>query len=106
MSHDNRLMRRIDYDLSCYHEEADTKILFHITQFNRNYRVQVRCTDSDIPVIILANFRFRKAETEIIINLSTYKKKLSRFILLIVTLKDEYRSGYFEGSSSQVTSGN
>lgn len=74
--HDNRLIRTTDYDLSCFHKEADTKIVFHITQLNRNYRVQVNCTDSDIPVIMLANFGFRKAETEVMINLSTSKKQL------------------------------
>lgn len=59
-----------------YHEEADTKIVYHICQFNTNYRVQVHCTDSDIPVIMLANFKYLKDQIEIIINLSTGKKKL------------------------------
>ncbi|CAG9762688.1 unnamed protein product [Ceutorhynchus assimilis] len=67
----NKMLREIDYDFTCFHEEADTKIVFHVCQLHKNYRVQVHCTDSDIPVIMLTNFKFRRGNTEIIINLST-----------------------------------
>lgn len=69
-----KIKRVIDYNLSCYHKEADTKIVYYICQFNVNYRVQVHCTDSDIPVIMLANFKYLKEKLDIIINLSTGKK--------------------------------
>lgn len=75
VSSDNKIKRIIDYNLSCYHEEADTKIVYHVCQFNRNYRVQIHCTDSDIPIIMLANFKYLKDEIQVIINLSTNKKK-------------------------------
>ena len=76
VSSNNKIRRSIDYNLSCYHEEADTKIVFHICQLNMNCRVQVHCTDSDIPVIMLANFKYLKDKIDVIINLSTGKKKL------------------------------
>lgn len=43
---------------------------------NRNYRVRVHCTDSDNPVIMLANFTIRKSDTEIIFEMGTSKIKL------------------------------
>lgn len=76
VSSENKIKRVIDYNLSCYHEEADTKIVYHICQFNTNYRVQIHCTDSDIPVMMLANFRYLKDRIQIIINLSASKKNV------------------------------
>lgn len=75
VSSENKIKRVIDYNFSCYHEEADTKIVYHICQFNTNYRVEIHCTDSDIPIIMLANFKHLKDKIQIIINLSTNKKK-------------------------------
>lgn len=76
VSSENKIKRVIDYNLSCYHEEADTKIVYHICQLNTNYRVQIHCTDSDIPIIMLANFKYLKDEIQVIINLSTSKKNV------------------------------
>lgn len=73
---EGKMRRSIDYDLTCYHEEADTKIVYHICQLNRNFRVTVHCTDSDIPIIMVSNFQFRKGETEIVIDMSSGTKKL------------------------------
>lgn len=76
VSDGNCMNRFIDYNLSCYHEEADTKIVYHICQLNKNYRVQVHCSDSDIPIIMLSNFKYRKENVEVLIDLSTSKKKM------------------------------
>lgn len=67
----SKIVQSIDYNLSCEHEEADSKIVFHICQFNTNYCVEVHCTDSDIPVIMLANFKYFKQDIQIYINMST-----------------------------------
>lgn len=76
VSGEEKIKKVIDNNLTCYHEEADTKIVIHICQLNSDYRVQVHCTDSDIPVIMLANFKYLKENIHIIIDLSTGKKKL------------------------------
>lgn len=34
----------IDYDLTCYQEDADSKIAYYICQLNSNYCVTVHCT--------------------------------------------------------------
>lgn len=70
-----KMKRFIDYNCSCVHEEADTKIIHHICQMNANYRVNVHCTDSDIPIIMLANMKFLKADVQITIDMTTKKKK-------------------------------
>lgn len=72
----NQVQKIVDHNLSCYHEEADTKIVYDICQLNSNYRVEVHCTDSDIPIIMLANFKYLKEDIKIIMNLSTGRKKL------------------------------
>lgn len=74
---ENKMSRTVDYNNSCNHEEADSKVIHHICQLNANYRVKVRCTDSDIPVIMLANMAYLKTEVEIFVDLSTSKKKYS-----------------------------
>lgn len=48
--------KNIDEKFSCpLHEEADTKIMYHIFKTERESRFMIRCTDTDILVIILAN---------------------------------------------------
>lgn len=71
---DNKMQKKIDWNSSCYHEEADTKIIHHICQINYARRVRIHCTDSDIPVIMLANMNYLKSEVEIIVDMSTSKK--------------------------------
>ena len=62
-------------NLWCYQEEADTKMVHHICQLNSNYRVQIHCTDSDVPVIMQVNFKYLKDMIEVVVNLSTSTKK-------------------------------
>lgn len=73
-AHENQIKRTIDHNLSCFHEEADTKIMYHICQMPINYNVEVHCTDSDIPVIILANMKYLQAEIKITVNMCSNKK--------------------------------
>ncbi|CAG5093255.1 Protein of unknown function [Cotesia congregata] len=81
VSSENKIKRVIDYNLSCYHEEASTKIVYHICQLNTNYRVEIHCADSDIPIIMLENFKHLKDNIEIIINYSMRKKRPSSILM-------------------------
>lgn len=76
ISIENKMKRTNDYELSCSHDESCTKIAYHICQFRSNYRVQIHCATSDIPVIILTNFKYLKDKIEIIINLNINKKSI------------------------------
>jgi len=52
----NQVIRTIEESLSCEeHEEADTRIIYHICQINFDAQVVVRCSDSDILIILLGN---------------------------------------------------
>ncbi|XP_050505694.1 uncharacterized protein LOC126883969 [Diabrotica virgifera virgifera] len=73
--HENHIKKTTDYNLCCFHEEADTKIMYHICQLPNNYNVEVHCTDSDIPVIILANMKYLKADIQITVNMCSNKKR-------------------------------
>lgn len=41
---DNKMSRTLDLNNSCYHEEADTKIIHHICQLNGDFRVRIHCS--------------------------------------------------------------
>nr|CAH7731609.1 unnamed protein product [Callosobruchus chinensis] len=48
--------RTHDMHLSCpAHEEDDTKIVFHVCQIDYEAYVTIRCSDTDVAIIMLAN---------------------------------------------------
>ncbi|GFX24619.1 uncharacterized protein TNCV_3343991 [Trichonephila clavipes] len=52
----NQVIRSIEESLSCEeHEEADTRITYHICQINVDAQVVVCCSDSNILIILLGN---------------------------------------------------
>ncbi|CAH1099697.1 unnamed protein product [Psylliodes chrysocephalus] len=46
--------------------------------YDQCYTYEIHCTDSDIPIIMLANVEYLKNQIQMIIDLSTSKKKLCR----------------------------
>ncbi|CAH0563075.1 unnamed protein product [Brassicogethes aeneus] len=52
----NTIIRFIDRDLSCtLHEEADTKIIHHVTKIEFDSNVVIRSSDTDVLIILLGN---------------------------------------------------
>ncbi|GFW82657.1 uncharacterized protein TNCV_3492291 [Trichonephila clavipes] len=51
----NQVIRSIEESLSCDEHEADTRIIYHISQISVDAQVVVRCSDSDILIIFLGN---------------------------------------------------
>lgn len=51
----NNEVQRVEVpNLSCpSHEEADTKIIFHICNINVDANVTIRCSDTDVAIIML-----------------------------------------------------
>lgn len=66
---DGNIYKSVDLNKSCIdHEEADTKIVNHVCNFNEiesPFNVQIRCSDTDILVIMLANMKFVKEGVEV-----------------------------------------
>lgn len=53
---DGKVVRTEDQTLTCLaHEEADTKMIFHVCQLNVDANVTIRCSDTDVLIIMLAN---------------------------------------------------
>ncbi|CAG9772585.1 unnamed protein product [Ceutorhynchus assimilis] len=51
---DNKIVRTVEEDLSCFeHLEADSKISFHVCQLNFDAHVTIRCSDTDIIIVIM-----------------------------------------------------
>lgn len=57
----NAVVSSIDENLSCpEHEEADTKIIHHICNFDDQANFVIQCSDTDIAVIMLGNMHHFK----------------------------------------------
>ncbi|KAJ8670310.1 hypothetical protein QAD02_001569 [Eretmocerus hayati] len=56
-----KMQRTIHLHLSCpYHEEADTKLVFHACQVPPSSSVAIRCSDTDVLIIMLGNMQHLK----------------------------------------------
>ncbi|CAH0721911.1 unnamed protein product, partial [Brenthis ino] len=52
----NRVVSTIDQNLSCpQHEEADTKIIYHVCNIDTQENIAIRCSDTDVTVIMLGH---------------------------------------------------
>lgn len=63
------VVKTVDHTQSCpSHEEADTKIVFHACNFedlNPPYNILLRCSDTDILVIMLSNMEYIDPEIKV-----------------------------------------
>lgn len=50
-------------------EEADTKIVYHVCQIAEGSNVSIRCSDTDILIIMLGNMEFLKGPIKIWIDM-------------------------------------
>lgn len=56
------IVRSKIHDFFCFlHEETDTRIVYHASKINSNSNVVVKCSDTDIVIIILGNLHKIKA---------------------------------------------
>lgn len=66
------------------HEEADTKIIFHVCKIERECNVLLRCSDTDVLVIMLANICHLLTQLQIWMDFGTgiyYKMYIFIFLL-------------------------
>lgn len=70
--HQGKVIRTAEPYLSCpCHEEADTKIVFHACQLNSDAHVTIRCSDTDILIIMLGNMNFIQSDLKISMHVGT-----------------------------------
>ncbi|GBP29521.1 hypothetical protein EVAR_93318_1 [Eumeta japonica] len=61
-----KVQRTSESSLACPgHEEADTKIVFHVCHLTSDAHVTIRCSDTDIMIIMLANMNFIQTDLQI-----------------------------------------
>lgn len=59
----NKVVSTIDENLSCpEHEEADTKIIYHICHIDTHENIAIRYSDTDVSVIMLGHIYHLKDE--------------------------------------------
>ncbi|CAH2096461.1 unnamed protein product [Euphydryas editha] len=88
VDNNNKVVKTESNEFSCpWHEEADTKIVFHAMNINYAANITVRCSDTDILIILLGNMHHRKSQSNIWIDCGVSNKrriidvnKLSNFL--------------------------
>ena len=67
---DNKVIKTIEESLSCEeHEEADSRIIYHICQIDFDAEIVIRCSDSDILIILLGNMDHLNSSLKLWINM-------------------------------------
>ncbi|CAG9771569.1 unnamed protein product [Ceutorhynchus assimilis] len=61
---EKHVVRTEEIDYECYHEEADTRIMLHISKVQPTSKILVKASDTDILIILLGNMH-KVPETEI-----------------------------------------
>lgn len=70
--HQGKVQRTSEPLLACPgHEEADTKIIFHVCQLTSDAHVTIRCSDTDILIIMLGNMKYIKSNLNISMHVGT-----------------------------------
>ncbi|CAB3249495.1 unnamed protein product [Arctia plantaginis] len=54
-SAENLVVKTEENELACKHEEADTRIVFHISKVPENSKILVKTADTDVLIILLGN---------------------------------------------------
>lgn len=68
----NEVVRTVDHNISCpAHEEADTKIVFHVCKVDFDALVTIRCSDTDICIIMLGNMSALQKDLKITMDLGS-----------------------------------
>ena len=67
-------------DLYCTHEEADTRIFFHLNQVSSSRNVVIRTADTDCLIIALGNKHMFQPEIKIWLEVGVQSNNSQRFI--------------------------
>lgn len=71
---DNCIKKIEEVDYTCYHEEADTRIVFHAHKVTPGSRILIKASDTDVLVILLGNMH-KLSESTIFLATSATKKQ-------------------------------
>lgn len=71
---DNGIKKIEEVDYICYHEEADTRIVFHAHKAKSGSRILIKASDTDVLIILLGNMH-KLSELTIFLATSANKKQ-------------------------------
>jgi hypothetical protein len=78
--HHGKVLRTEEPLLPCVgHVEADTKIVFHACKLDSDAHVTIRCSDTDILVIMLGNMNFIPNDLKISMHVGTGNHQRVRY---------------------------
>lgn len=80
---EGNVVKTMQLSLSSNHEEADTNMTFHVCIFQDlqpPYTGNIRCSDTDVLVIILGNMEFVTEEVEVWMDVVTGKSQRSIYL--------------------------
>lgn len=81
----NHILKQEDPMYTCpAHEEADTKLIYHVCNTKRKANFEIHCSDTDILVILLGNMHKIDINNEVYLKCGTQKK------LKIINVNDLY----------------
>lgn len=75
----SRVLKTEETEFECAHEEADTRIIFHLSKLEPGSNVVVKASDTDILIIVLGNMHHLK-EFEIWMKSTCSKQKQGNYI--------------------------
>ncbi|XP_031341089.1 uncharacterized protein LOC116169200 [Photinus pyralis] len=76
------MLQEIKEELICYHEEADSRIVFHLSKLPEDSNVVIKASDTDIFIIALGNFYVLPQNLSIWIETGTQRNNTLRYIHL------------------------
>jgi hypothetical protein len=76
----SKIIRKNELFLTCYHEEADTKMIFHIFSLDSPKSVVIKANDTDVLLIMLANYHKLEFLHKVWIETGFISKNTYRFI--------------------------
>lgn len=73
---DGKIVKTVQNEFSCpAHEEADTKMIFHACQIDFQGNLTIRCSDTDVLVIMLANMAHVSKDVNVFMEVGVGKHK-------------------------------
>lgn len=71
--HQDKIIKTEEIDYQCYHEEADTRIIFHAHKVASGSRILIKASDTDVLITILGNIH-KIVDSVIFLQMSATKK--------------------------------
>lgn len=80
IAEEGKMVRKIEQDYFCTHEEADSRMIFHLKQLNTPVNVVIRTVDTDVLIIALGCMHLLDPGKKVWLEAGLYTKNSLRYI--------------------------